>query len=276
MSDEKKSTAVNPAYFVNENSIVRQIWGKSDVILLIFAGASAEFALNKAVDWLYFTGRLPADPIARLFSTVAYARAIIFSEKQSALDTIDAMTRIHAGVEAKRAIKIPDEAYRDVLFMLIDYSIRAYEVLERKLNRNEKNEVLGIFRNVGNRMGLKSLPETLEDWELMRQNHLDQNMVYSHYTGDLFIQYRKHLGRMRYSILLEAQSLIVPQKVRELLKLRKASLLFPLIPIFKVISRIKADRVLKEFIFPSKFKKEIHALNFMHAKPESATHAMPA
>ncbi len=72
-------------YFVEKHSTVRQIWGKSDTIVFIFAGASAEFALNKAVDWLYFTGRLPVDPLGRLFSTVSYARAMIFSEKQAAL-----------------------------------------------------------------------------------------------------------------------------------------------------------------------------------------------
>ena len=72
-------------YFVKKESVVREIWGKADTILFIFAGASAEFALNKAVDWLYFTGRLPADPLARLFSTVSYARKIVFSEKQAAL-----------------------------------------------------------------------------------------------------------------------------------------------------------------------------------------------
>lgn len=52
-------------YFVSRFSIVRKIWGKSDTVLFIFAGASAEFALNKAVDWFYFTGKLPADPIGR-------------------------------------------------------------------------------------------------------------------------------------------------------------------------------------------------------------------
>ena len=36
--------------FVKEDSVVRQIWGKSETVLFIFAGASAEFALNKAVD----------------------------------------------------------------------------------------------------------------------------------------------------------------------------------------------------------------------------------
>lgn len=53
--------------FVENDSVVRKIWGKSDTILFIFAGASAEFALNKAVDWLYFTGKLPSDPLGRLF-----------------------------------------------------------------------------------------------------------------------------------------------------------------------------------------------------------------
>ena len=68
-------------FFVNKNSIVRKIWGKSDTVLFIFAGSAAEFALNKAVDWLYFTGNLPANPVERLFSTVAYAKKIIFAER---------------------------------------------------------------------------------------------------------------------------------------------------------------------------------------------------
>ena len=68
-------------YFVDKDSVVREIWGKSDTILFIFSGAAAEFALNKAVDWLYYTGKLPADPLGRLFSTVTYARQIVFLEK---------------------------------------------------------------------------------------------------------------------------------------------------------------------------------------------------
>src|SRR5687767_7721830 len=125
------------ALFVSKDSIVRKIWGKGDTILFIFAGASAEFALNKAVDWLYFTGRLPADPLGRLFSTVSYARQIIFSDFTKALYAIDKITAIHKNVEEDRGAKIPDWAYRDVLFMLIDYSIRSFEALERKLTEEE-------------------------------------------------------------------------------------------------------------------------------------------
>ena len=107
-------------YYVSEHSIVRKIWGEADTVLLIFAGAAAEFTLNKAVDWLYFTGRLPADPLGRLFSTVEYARHIIFSEEGEAIKAIHKITAIHKTVEASRGAQIPDWAYRDVLFMLID------------------------------------------------------------------------------------------------------------------------------------------------------------
>src|SRR6516164_8509582 len=103
-------------FFVNKDSIVRKMWGNGDTVLFIFAGAAAEFALNKAVDWLYFTGRLPADPLGRLFSTVGYARNIIFSDNESALKAIDQITHIHQAVEKSRYAQIPDWAYRDVLF----------------------------------------------------------------------------------------------------------------------------------------------------------------
>lgn len=247
-------------YFVDKHSVVRQIWGKSDTILFIFAGASAEFALNKAVDWLYFTGRLPVDPVGRLFSTVSYAKAIIFSEKQAALRTIDAMVTIHANVEAKRAATIPDWAYRDVLFMLIDYSIRSFEVLERKLSSHEKDEVFHVFNQVGSRMGLKGLPNNFEEWEVMRQGHLAQDLQHSKYTDDLFRQYRKHLGAARYRILLETQTLVVPLRVHELLGFRKISLLSPMITLFKLSKSMKVDWLLKALLLPSKYKKEIKAL----------------
>ncbi len=248
-------------HFVDEHSIVRQIWGKGDTILFIFAGAAAEFALNKAVDWLYFTGRLPADPLGRLFSTVSYARAIVFSEQQAALRAIDAMAAIHADVEAKRGASIPDWAYRDVLFMLIDYSIRSFEVLERALSKAEKEEVFDVFCRVGSRMGVKGLPETFEAWEKMRAEHLHENLERSRYTDDLFRQFRKHLGVMRYRILLESQTLVAPPQVRALLGFRNTSLLKPLIGLYKLSTHLNLDWLLKALILPPKYKNEIRALD---------------
>lgn len=248
-------------YFVDKDSIVREIWGKGDTILFIFAGASAEFALNKAVDWLYFTGRLPADPLGRLFSTVSYARQIVFSEKESANHAIDSIAAIHSAVEEKRGAKIPDWAYRDVLFMLIDYSLRSFEVLERKLTFVEKQEVFNVFCRVGSRMGVKGLPESFKDWKKMRKEHLMEDLAYSNYTKDLYIQYRKHLGPIRYRLLLEAQTLVGPKQVRELLNFGEYSLLNPVLGIYKFSRSIKLDKVMKAVILPSEYKNEIRELD---------------
>jgi hypothetical protein len=248
-------------YFIDEGSIVRRIWGKSDTILFIFAGAAAEFALNKAVDWLYFTGRLPSDPLGRLFSTVSYSRAIIFSEKQAALRAIDAMTAIHAGVQEKRSVNIPDWAFRDVLFMLIDYSIRAFEVLERTLTASEKDEVFNAFHAIGSRMGVSGLPNNFSAWETMRREHMIQHLSPSPYTHDLFNQYRKHLGAMRYRVLLESQTLVVPRKVQQLLGLRKFSLLHPVLLLYKISRHLHLDWIFKAAILPPQYASQIIALD---------------
>ena len=207
--------------FVKEDSIVRKIWGKSDTVLFIFAGSAAEFALNKAVDWLYFTGKLPADPIGRLFSTVNYAKGIIFAKEEEALQTIDKINFIHQAIEKERGYTIPGWSYRDVLFMLIHYSIASFELLERKLSDEEKQEVYDVFYRTGSCMQLKDLPHNYKSWLVSREEHLNNDLQCGKYTIDLFRQYKKHLGAVRYKILLEAQMLVVPRKVKELLGFRK-------------------------------------------------------
>ena len=209
--------------FVDKDSMVRKIWGRADTVLFIFAGAAAEFALNKAVDWLYFTGRLPADPLGRLFSTVTYSRQIIFSNEEAALKSIDQITAIHQGVEKNRGAQIPDWAYRDVLFMLIDYSIRSFELLERKLNIEEKKEVFSVFHRVGNRMNLAGLPVNYDDYCVMRAEHLAQNLISSKFTIDLYSQYKKHLGLIRYTILKQVQAVLVPPGVKMLLPVERST-----------------------------------------------------
>ncbi len=249
------------ALFVDKNSIVRQIWGKADTILFIFAGASAEFALNKAVDWLYFTGKLPADPLGRLFSTVSYARQIVFSEYDDALRAIDKITAIHKTVEGNRGAQIPDWAYRDVLFMLIDYSIRSFEVLERELTDKEKAETFDVFNRVGLRMGINGLPTTYQDWLLMRNQHLEDNLIRSDFTIDLYKQYRKHLGPIRYNFLKQAQILVVPHRVSELLSLDDTALLRPVLKIYKLSRLLKLEGILKDIILPENYKAQIHNLD---------------
>ena len=249
--------------FVKSHSIVKTIWGKSDTVLFIFAGASAEFALNKAVDWLYFTGKLPFDPIGRLFSTVRYARKIVFSSIDDANKAIDTMKNIHLAVEQSRGFSIPDWAYRDVLFMLIHYSIASYELLERTLTDEEKEEVYNVFYRVGDRMGLKELPNNYYDWLPVRVSHLNEDLIKSEYTIDLFKQYKKHLGDTRYFVLIEAQKLVIPESVKNLMQFSDFSLLRPAVPMYKFSRLIKLDGFIKHILLPTEYKAQIKELDII-------------
>ncbi|SKB48005.1 oxygenase MpaB family protein [Dyadobacter psychrophilus] len=248
-------------WFVKEGSIVREIWGNADTILFIFAGASAEFAVNKSVDWLYFTGKLPADPLGRLFSTVSYARRIVFSEYDAALKAIDQITAIHKEVESNRGAKIPDWAYRDVLFMLIDYSIRSFELLERRLLVEEKAEIFEVFYQVGARMGIHGLPENYDGWLKLRNQQLDENFMKSAFSIDLYKQYRKHLGLPRYVMLKEVQLQLAPTQVKQLLALGHWSALNVILPAYKLSRILHVHKFVRDLILPEKYKAQIAGLD---------------
>ena len=211
--------------FVAHDSIVRAIWGNTDLVLLVFAGSAAEFALNRAVDWLFFTNRLPQAPLDRLFSTARFAQEIVFADRTTAEQTLRRINAIHRGVEQARGARIPEWAFRDVLYMLIDYSERAYQLLYRPLEAEERRELYDVFRRVGAGLEIPDLPASYEEWKVDRAAHLERDLVYSEHTARLYEQYRAHLGWWRYDLLLEVQALLAPERVRRLLRLEPSPLL---------------------------------------------------
>ena len=257
-------------YFVAPDSIVRRIWGTSDTVLFVFAGAAAEFALNKAVDWLYFTGRLPADPLGRLFSTVDYARRILFADRAGAERAIDSITAIHGAVEASRGQRIPDWAYRDVLYLLIAYSIRAFEVLERPLTPAEREEITDVFCRFGRRMGIPDLPTSYAAWLADRARHLAANLAPSRFTADLYLQYRQHLGSVRYELLRGVQGLVVPPPVAAQLALGSGAWLRPALGVYGATKRLALSQWLKNTLLPPAYAARIRALDEVPAAYRAA------
>jgi hypothetical protein len=213
------------ATFIERSSCVRAIWGDPDLVLLIFAGAAAEFALNRAVDWLFYTNNLPSDPIGRLFSTVHYAQQVVFASPAQAHRALDSISAVHAAVERRRGQRIPDWAYRDVLYMLIDYSARAHRLLRGPLNSAQEESLYSGFLQIGHGLHIPELPESFAKWQQDRQTHLDRDLVYSDYTERLMQAYRAQLGGWRYQLLLEIQALLTPARVRALLQLKPKRLL---------------------------------------------------
>jgi uncharacterized protein (DUF2236 family) len=246
--------------FVEQRSIVRTIWGNPDLILLIFAGSAAEFALNRAVDWLFFTNEIPRDPIGRLFSTVRYAQQIVFSDEDRARRAIDRISEIHSEVERRRGQMIPDWAYRDVLYMLIDYSERAHRLIYRPLSTAERQELYGVFRRVGEGLHIPSLPESYEEWQPDRKRHIDRDLVYSNNTSLLLRQYRRHLGAWRYEILLQVQAQIVPDEVRNLLRLKQIDLLSQMIRSYSIVDRLGLQWLVEGVLIPPQYWGRVREL----------------
>ena len=243
--------------FVDRRSIVRTIWGSPDLILLIFAGSAAEFALNRAVDWLFFTGKIPSDPIGRLFSTVRYAQEIVFATEETARRTLSRINAIHGSVERQRGQTIPDWAYRDVLYMLVDYSERAYRVLHRPLSASQQHDLYTVFRQIGDELRIPELPATYAEWRRDRRRHLDRDLAYSRHSALLFRQYRRHLGFWRYHVLVEVQALLVPVEVRRLLNLNPNKLLPSVIRAYGIVEQCNLHSVIHSLLIPPRYWAEV-------------------
>ena len=243
--------------FVDKRSIVRTIWGDPDLILLIFAGSAAEFALNRAVDWLFFTGKIPNDPIGRLFSTVRYAQEIVFVDEETAQRTLGRINAAHRAVEREREQTIPEWAFRDVLYMLIDYSERAYSLLYRPLTASQQNELYSVFHRIGEGLTISELPESYAEWQLDRHRHLVRDLSYSRHTALLFKQYRRHLGVWRYNLLLQVQAVLAPEEVRRLLRMTPNKLISKLVQTYGFISPLNLQTVVHTLLVPPQYWAEL-------------------
>ena len=247
--------------FAKSDSIMRTIWGNSDTILLVFAGAAAEFALNRAVDWLFFTGNIPRDPIGRLFSTARFAQEMVFADEEHAQRTIERVARIHAAVEHQRDAQIPAWSHRDVLYLLLDYAARAYEMLHRPLTAAEHDEMYRWMLWLGQGLQIPDLPPSFAAWQIDRQLHLEHDLVYSDYTAALYAAYRTHLGPWRYDMLLQVQALLVPEHVRDLLQLKPRTLLLPTPWTYQTMARLGLRPLVQRLLLPPQMLTNVRQLD---------------
>jgi uncharacterized protein (DUF2236 family) len=236
--------------FVEPGSIVRRVWGDADLVLLVFAGAAAEFALNRAVDWLFVSGALPRDPLGRLFSTAAYAQRIALGSQAEAAQAMAAIRAAHGAVERRRAARIPDWAHRDVLYLLIDYSERAFRAVHRPLAPAEQEELYAVFRRVGTGLGIPALPPDYAGWQADRALHIERDLGCGEHTAALYAAYRRALGPWRFALLRRVQGALAPERVRTLLRLPRATLLGRLLALYPVLARLGLRPAVRRALVP--------------------------
>jgi len=148
-----------------------------------------------------------------------------------------------------------------VLYMLIDYSERAHELLARPLRADERRELYDVFRRVGNGLRIPELPASYDEWRADRIRHLRRDLAHGEATAALYAAYREHLGPWRYWLLLRVQAMLAPRHVRALLRLGSAAWLRPFVRAYPVLVRIGLRSTIQRLLMPPKHLTAVRGLD---------------
>ncbi len=242
--------------------VVRRIWGRVDTILFIFAGSAAEFALNRSVDWLFVSGELPGAPIEQFFETVRFAQALVFEDPATFQKTVEAVNQAHKNVETLRPGQaIPQRAYRDTLFMLVDYAERAHEIVFGPVTDAERQALFLSSMEIGRCMAIKGLPETYDEYRRLRQSHIRNHLIHSDYSDQLYAQYRAHIGPIRMRGLLDVQASLVPPEVAQILGLHQRRYVKLMLRLYRHIESRRLLRLFYPLIMPRRYLVQLRAID---------------
>jgi uncharacterized protein (DUF2236 family) len=241
--------------------VTRRLWGSSDAILLMFAGSAAEFALNKAVNWLFFTNALPNDPVGRFFETVRFAQAMVFGDEETASAAVRAVREAHHAVEQARGGVIPQWSHRDTLFMLVEYGERAHEVVFGPMPLAEREAFWRDSMAMGRALGIRGLPDTYDAYQRARVQHLHNHLARTPFTDQLYAQYRRHIGSLRMRLLRDMQASLVPDHVCGLLDLRRRRYVDELLPLYRRLRSVRLLKLLYPVLLPSGHGRQLVALH---------------
>ncbi len=225
--------------------IVRRIWSDPNLVLLIFAASAMEFAMQKEVHWLFYTGKLPANPIGRLIDTVSYAQKILLASQNQAQSAIKGINTIHKNVERRRGYVIDNESYKSVLYMLIAYTELSYELVYTRLSTAEKRAIFEAFVKIGNLMHINRLPISYEGYLADRANNLTEKYAFGFYAKGLLAAFQRHLGSWRYYLLCCISVKTLPPA----LQLQLPARFLPKMPIFGLVRLLMRSPVLKNYLF---------------------------
>jgi hypothetical protein len=230
-----------------------------DTVMLIFAGSAAEFAVNKAVDWLFWTNALPSAPIKRFFETVSYAQAVLLGDARTVARKMAAINGAHRGVERSRGYAIPAWAYRDVLYMLIDYGERAHRVVYGPMSERDHQAHWVLMRELGEELHVEDLPVDYPAYQAARHRHLLENTAHTPWTDALYAAYRRDLGPIRMPLLLDLQASLVPEHVAGLLGLRRRAYMDRALRVYRHLPHAMAPR-LAPWLLPREYFGQVAAL----------------
>jgi hypothetical protein len=228
---------------------------------LFFAGGSAEFAAIKAVDWLFYTNKLPSSPIERFFETMEFAQRVFFGNHTKSAMAIQSINNIHSGVERSRGREIPQWAYKDVLFIILHYGEKAHEIVYGSLSEQERMSYFEAVMALGQSMHLQDLPQTYEQYQQQREHHLQNDYEFSSLSQQLMNGYRKALGPVRYWLLRLVQACIVPKEIAQVLGFTPNPVIKALLRLYRYLpGGGNKLRLLQPVILPKQYTAQLRNL----------------
>lgn len=106
------------------------------------------------------------------------------------------------------------------------------------------------------------MPCNYNEWISSRAEHLENNLKRSEFTEDLYKQYRKRLGWVRFEILKQVQITTLPQAVKQLLYPTGTMRgLINIARVYKLFRSFKLDSTVKSMLLPPEYKLEIENLH---------------
>lgn len=237
---------------------MRKIWGHPSCILLIFAGSSAEFALNPEAEWLFYTGKLPADPIERFLGTLRYSKELVFAPTDDDYRrTVKDIRSIHTHLERSRGRAIPESAYFDVLFMNIEYSIRSFPlVFGSELSPKGKDAVVASFRRMAELMAIPNAPADYASYARARQKRF-KALGTSVWTERLLDSYRRALGRLAFFFLMAVYGALLEPAVRDKLGVKKGPLSRFFSRVYPLLCRCGGDKLAFVLFLPRRLTRAL-------------------
>ncbi len=157
-----------------------------------------------------------------------------------------------------------------MLYLLVDYSERAFAALQRPLSAAEREELWEVFRRAGTGLGVLKLPPSYAAWRVDRERHLARDLVFSEHTAALYAAYRRHLGPWRYALLRQVQAALLPERVRRLLDLPRRSWLRRLLPLYPGLAELGLRSVFQRALVPPEHRAAVQALDHPGVRREHA------
>jgi uncharacterized protein (DUF2236 family) len=144
---------------------------------------------------------------------------------------------------------------------LIDYGERAHEVVFGPMTEAERTSHFGVALALGRAMRLSDLPTTYAEYRDQRHRQLLEDYARGPLTDELYVSYRRALGPLRYRLLGLVQASVLPEELRDILRLEPYPLVEELLRYYRFLpGGGNKLRPLHKVLLPGRFARQLREM----------------